>query len=183
MLDALGKGATPALCIMPERLAVTDPYQQIKEIVGSGPFKWVADERIVGARVVYERNAGYRPRESGTTDCLAGPKIVNFDRMVWHVMPDPASALAALQTGEVDWWEAPANDMLPALGRWRNIVTEVVYKHGWIGTGVFNCTQPPFDKAAVRRVVLHAISQEDYMNAAATTTGLFSLDSRPLSIR
>src|SRR5262249_26381732 len=79
MLDALAKGSTPPLCIMPERLALTDPYQPIKEIVGSGPFKWVADERIVGARVVYERYAGYRPRESGTTDCLAGPKIVKFD--------------------------------------------------------------------------------------------------------
>jgi peptide/nickel transport system substrate-binding protein len=169
MLDVLGKGSTPALCVMPERLALTDPYQPIREIVGSGPFKWVADERIVGARTVYERNADYRPRESGTTDCLAGPKIVNFDRMVWHVMPDPASALAALQTGEVDWWETPPNDLLPALARSRNIVTEVVYKHGWIGTGVFNCVQPPFDKAAVRRVILQAMSQQDYMNAAATT--------------
>ena len=169
MLDALGKGSTPALCIMPERLALTDPNQPIKEIVGSGPFKWVADERIVGARVVYERYADYRPRESGTTDCLAGPKIVNFDRMVWNVMPDPGTALAALQAGEVDWWEGPANDMLPALDRSRNVVTEIVYKHGWIGSGVFNCTQPPFDKAGVRRAVLQAVSQEDYMNAAATT--------------
>jgi len=169
MLDALAKGSTPPLCIMPERLALTDPYQPIKEVVGSGPFRWVADERIVGARAVYERNADYRPRERGTADCLAGPKIVNFDRMVWNVMPDAASALAALQTGEVDWWEAPPNDMLSALNRARNVVTEVVEKHGRIGTGVFNCTQPPFDKAAVRRVVLEATSQEDYMNAAATT--------------
>jgi peptide/nickel transport system substrate-binding protein len=83
-------------------------------------------------------------------------------------MPDPASALAALQKGEVDWWENPTNDMLPILNRARNVVTEVVYKHGWINTGVFNCTQPPFDKAAVRRIVLEAVSQEDYMNAVAT---------------
>jgi peptide/nickel transport system substrate-binding protein len=169
MLDALAKGSTPPLCIMPERLALTDPYQPIKEIVGSGPFKWVADERIVGARVVYERYAGYRPRESGTTDCLAGPKIVNFDRVVWQVMPDPTTALAALQTGEVDWWENPANDLLPVLEQARKVITEVVYKHGWIGTGVFNCLHPPFDKAQVRRVVLQAMSQEDYMNAAAGT--------------
>src|SRR5262249_53467263 len=49
------------------------------------------------------------------------------------------------------------------------VITEVVYKHGWIGTGVFNCLHPPFDKAQVRRVVLQAMSQEDYMNAAAGT--------------
>jgi peptide/nickel transport system substrate-binding protein len=167
MLDALGKCGTPALCIMPERLAVTDPYQPIKDIVGSGPFKWVADERIVGARVVYERNVEYRPRENGVADCLSGPKIVNFDRVVWHIIPDPATASAALQTGEVDWWENPPNDLLPVLERDRNVVTEIVFGQGWMATGVFNCLHPPFDKAAVRRVVLEAMSQNDSMGAAA----------------
>jgi peptide/nickel transport system substrate-binding protein len=169
MLDVLGKASTPALCIMPERLAATDPYQQIKEIVGSGPFKWVADERLSGARAVYERFDGYRPRESGVADCLSGPKVANFDRVVWHVMPDPSVALAALQTGEVDWWETPPNDLLPALDRMRDVKTDIVYEHGWLCTGIFNCLHPPFDKAAVRRVVLEAMSQQDYMNAVAGT--------------
>ncbi len=169
ILDALGKGSTPALCIMPERLALTDPYQSIKEIVGSGPFKWVADERLTGARAVYERYDGYRPRENGVPDCLSGPKVANFDRVVWHIMPDPAAALAALQAGEVDWWENPANDLVPILDRTPNVKTAIIYEHGWIGTGVFNCLHPPFDKASVRRIVLEAISQQDYMNAVAGT--------------
>jgi peptide/nickel transport system substrate-binding protein len=169
MLDALGKGSTPPLCIMPERLALTDPYQSIKEIVGSGPFKWVADERLVGARAVYERYDGYRPRENGAPDCLSGPKVVNFDRVVWHIMPDPGSASTALQAGEVDWWENPPNDLVPILERARNVKTDIVYEHGWLGTGVFNCLHPPFDKPSVRRVVLEAMSQQDYVNAAAGT--------------
>jgi peptide/nickel transport system substrate-binding protein len=154
---------------MPERLALTDPYQSIKEIVGSGPFKWVADERLTGARAAYERYDGYRPRENGVPDCLSGPKVVNFDRVVWHIMPDPAAALAALQAGEVDWWENPANDLVPILDRTRDVKTDIVYERGWIGTGVFNCLHPPFDKASVRRVVLAAVSQQDYMNAVAGT--------------
>ena len=166
MLDALGKGSTPPLCIMPERLALTDPYQSVKEIVGSGPFKWVAGERLTGARAVYERYDGYRLRENGVADCLSGPKVVNFDRVVWNIMPDPGTAVAALQAGEVDWWENPPNDLLPILERTRNVKTDIVYEHGWVGTAVFNCLNPPFDKAAVRRVVLEAMSQEDYMNAA-----------------
>jgi peptide/nickel transport system substrate-binding protein len=169
MLDALGKGSTPPLCIMPERLALTDPYQSIKEIVGSGPFKWVADERLVGARAVYERYDGYRPRENGAPDCLSGPKVVNFDRVVWHIMPDPGSASTALQAGEVDWWDNPPNDLVPILERARNVKTDIVYEHGWLGTGVFNCLHPPFDKPSVRRVVLEAMSQQDYVNAAAGT--------------
>jgi len=169
ILDALAKGGTPTLCIMPERLAITDPYQPINEIVGSGPFKWVADERIVGARAVYERYADYRPREGGVADFLSGPKVVKFDRIVWLTMPDSGAALSALQTGEVDWWQAPPNDLLPALERARNVVTERIFTHGLLGTGVFNCLHPPFDKAAVRRVVLQAMSQEDYCIALAGT--------------
>jgi peptide/nickel transport system substrate-binding protein len=169
ILDALAKGPPPALCIMPERLASTDPYQPIKEMIGSGPFKWVADERIVGASAVYERYADYRPREDGITDCLSGPKIVNFDRVVWDVMPDAGVALAALQTGEVDWWQLPPNDLVPLLEQTRAVVTERIALQGGMGTGIFNCLHPPFDKAAVRRVVLQAVSQADYMNAVAGT--------------
>jgi len=99
LLDALAKVGPPALLIMPERLALTDPYQMIKEVVGSGPFKWAAGERIVGARVVYERFDGYVPREGNAPDWLSGPKRVNFDRVEWTVMPDPNTALSAMRTG------------------------------------------------------------------------------------
>ena len=56
------------LPIMPERLARTDPFKQVTETVGSGPFRFKADERVPGSRVVYERFAGYKPRETGTPD-------------------------------------------------------------------------------------------------------------------
>ncbi len=46
--DALGKSATSMCPIMPERLAATDPYTQVTEMVGSGPFRFEADERVVG---------------------------------------------------------------------------------------------------------------------------------------
>ncbi len=91
--------------IMPERLARTDPFKQVTEMVGSGPFRFKADERVPGSRVVYERFDGYVPRAGGTPDWTAGPKVVHFDRVEWHVIPDAATAAGALQRGEVDWWE------------------------------------------------------------------------------
>ena len=69
-------------------------------MVGSGPFRFKADERIAGHRTVYERFADYRPREGGTPDWTAGPKIARFDRVVWPVIPDAATAAASLQKGE-----------------------------------------------------------------------------------
>ena len=44
----LGKCGTPCAFIMPERIAKTDPFKQISEYVGSGPFKF--QTRRMGAR-------------------------------------------------------------------------------------------------------------------------------------
>ena len=157
------------LVVMPERLAATDPFQSIKEIVGSGPFRFAADERVVGSKVVYTRNADYVPRPGGAPDWLAGPKIVHFDRVEWNVIPDPATAAAALENGEVDWWENPPNDLLPTLMRNPNVRTEDTGPLGIMATGVFNHLHPPFDKPAVRRIILEATPQADFMTAAAGT--------------
>ncbi|MBE7247848.1 MAG: ABC transporter substrate-binding protein, partial [Actinomycetospora chiangmaiensis] len=167
MLETLAKLGPPVLVIMPERLAATDPAQQIPEVIGSGPFRFNAKERLVGARVVYDRNLDYRPREGGTVSWAAGPKRVHFERVEWQVMPDPGTAAAALQNGEVDWWENPINDLLPTLQGNPQIVTQLAGRLGNLGTAVMNHLYPPFDKPAVRRVILEALTQEDFMAAAA----------------
>jgi peptide/nickel transport system substrate-binding protein len=169
VLNCLAKLGPPALMIMPERLAMTDPFQSIKDVVGSGPFRFVPGERVVGSRVVYARNDDYVPRPTGTPSWLAGPKIVNFERVEWQVMPDPGTAAAALDNGEVDWWENPPNDLLPVLERSRSVRIQDASRLGSLGTGIFNHLYPPFDKAAVRRIVLEATSQTDFMTAAAGT--------------
>ncbi len=115
--DALGKIGINMLPIMPERLAATDPFKQVTEMVGSGPFRFLADERVSGARVVYARFDKYRPREHGTPDWTAGPKIAHFDRVDWNVIPDGATAAAAMLNNEADWWEQPLFDLLPLLKR------------------------------------------------------------------
>jgi len=39
VLDALGKIDSNVPFMMPERLARTDPFQQLREAIGSGPFR------------------------------------------------------------------------------------------------------------------------------------------------
>jgi len=169
MLETLAKVGPPALLIMPERLAATDSSKPIPEMIGSGPFRWKGDERVVGARVVYERFDRYRPREGGAVSWGAGPKRVHFDRVEWHVMPDSGTATAALQNGEVDWWENPPNDLLPVLERSRSIATQRATPLGTVGTGIFNQLHPPFNNPAIRRAVLGAVDQQNFMIAAAGT--------------
>jgi peptide/nickel transport system substrate-binding protein len=180
--EALGKIGVNMLPIMPERLANTDPFKQVTEMVGSGPFRFLADERVVGARVAYERFAGYRPRESGTPDWTAGPKIVHFDRVHWTVIPDGATAAAAMQQGEADWWEQPIFDLLPVLKRAPDLNTTVVEVTGNIGLLRMNQLFPPFDNPAIRRALLLGLDQSDFMasvvgdtpDAARTNVGYFA---------
>jgi peptide/nickel transport system substrate-binding protein len=167
--------------IMPERLAKTDANTQVSEAMGSGPFKYVAAERVPGQRVVMEKNAAYVPRDGGKPSFNSGPKIVHFDRILWNFVPDAATAAAALQAGEVDWWENPSIDLVPRLKSDANLTVTVKDTTGEIGCLRFNQLYPPFDKPAVRRAVLAAINQKDVITAFAgaapelmkTDVGLF----------
>ncbi|RYJ01678.1 MAG: ABC transporter substrate-binding protein, partial [Acetobacteraceae bacterium] len=150
--------------VMPERLARNPPSVQVTEIVGSGPFRWVADERMSGSRAVYERFAAYKPRDEPVS-FLAGGKVARVDRVEWHTIPDAATAGAALQRGEVDWWEQPTADLLPLLRRNRSLKVEVKDRAGLMGMIRLNHLQPPFDNPAIRRAFLPAINQTDYMTA------------------
>jgi peptide/nickel transport system substrate-binding protein len=162
--DMLGKVGSSICAIMPERLAKTDPFTQVPELVGSGPFRFVASERVVGSRVVYDKFADYVPREGGTPQWTSGPKRVFVDRVEWHVIPDQATAAAAMQRKEIDWWEIANPDEMPLLA---GMHTPIADPTGYIGCLRMNELQPPFDNPAIRRVLLQVINQTDYMEAVA----------------
>ena len=165
--DALCKSGPNMCAIMPERLASTDPFKQVTEVVGSGPFRFLAAERVAGSRVAYAKFDGYVPRPDGTSSWTAGPKHVFFDRVEWTVIPDTATASAAIQRGEVDWWERLDFDQKPLLQKDPNLQTFVIETTGNCGLLRFNCLHPPFDNPAIRRALLGAVNQLDYMQAVA----------------
>jgi peptide/nickel transport system substrate-binding protein len=162
--NALCHAASNMCAMMPERIAVTDPFTHFNDVVGSGPFRFKTDERVQGSLFVYERFDGYKPREDGEPDFTAGPKVVHFDRVEWHVSPDPATKAAALQAGEMDWWENPTADLLPLL-RKNNIATPISDPTGTPFLLRPNHLYPPFDKPAVRRALMGAIDQKEFMIA------------------
>ena len=164
---ALGKPGSSICAMMPERLALTDPFKQITEMVGSGPFRFKADERNAGSLVVYERNPFYVPNPLGASSFTAGPKVAYVDRVEWHVIPDAGTAAAAIQSGEMDWWEVPSFDLLPLLRRNPDLTIPEPDPMGFLGNMRLNHLRPPFNNPAIRRALLSAISQEDYMSAAA----------------
>jgi peptide/nickel transport system substrate-binding protein len=164
LLLALGKMATPCCFIMPARIAATDPFKQITEYVGSGPMRFVKNEWLPGAKAVFEKFADYVPRQEAAA-WLAGGKRILVERVEWVVISDPATAAAALQSGEVDWWERPLPDLIPTLRKNRNIVVDIADPLGSTGMLFMNHTYRPFNDVRARRAILMAMSQEDYMRA------------------
>jgi len=184
LADLLGKPNPFAPVIMPERLALTEPGQQVKEVIGSGPYRFVMRERIPGALAVYQRNPDYVPRSDGPPVGTAGPKIANFERVEWHTIPDPGTAAAALQSGEMDWWEQATADLLPLLRKNKDLTVDVIDTLGYYGVLRFNHLHPPFNNAAIRQALLGAFSQTDMMQAVAGedrsmwSTGIGSFNPR-----
>ena len=171
--NALGKAGSPMPAMMPERLAMTDPFTQVTEMVGSGPFRYVASERMVGARNVYERFDRYVPRDGGTPGWTAGPKRVQFDRVEWTTIPDAATAAGALQSGEQDWWEYPALDLIGLLRSDRNIRVAFPDPTGIVEMMRPNHLQPPFNNPAIRRALWGAIDQTNFMQAITSDPAMY----------
>ena len=162
--DALGKMSPNICAIMPERLASLPPSRPVPAIIGSGPFRLVEDERVPGSQIVYERFAGYVPAE-GPPGLTSGGKHAHFDRVEWLIMPEPATAAAALRTGAVDWVEAPPPDLLPQLRRVSALIVAINDPAGVVPILRFNSLLPPFDNPAIRRAVLSAINQAEFLSA------------------
>src|SRR5690242_16850601 len=101
VLEALGKPSSNTPFMMPKRVADTDPYKQIDDYTGSGPFIFKKDEWKAGEKVVYVKNPKYKPR-SEAPSMLAGGKLAKVDRVEWLAISDPATAANALLTGEID---------------------------------------------------------------------------------
>ncbi len=166
LIDGLAKVSTLVPFIMPERLAKTDPFTQVTEMVGSGPFKFVKDEFQPGNKVVYAKFADYVPRKEPPS-WASGGKVAKVDRVEWLYVPDKTTAAASLNAGEVDWWEDPPNDLLPVLTA-NPDVTVANYDPIGIMTMVrFNQLYPPFDNPKMREAVLSVTNQADFMEAVA----------------
>jgi peptide/nickel transport system substrate-binding protein len=164
VLESIGKPSSLVPFMMPKRLAETPPGQQIKEQIGSGPFKFVQAEFQPGVKAVYEKNKDYVPRKQPPS-WTAGAKVVKVDRVEWITMADAQTAMNALQSGDIDFMENPSWDILPVLAANPDLKVETLNKLGFQTVGRMNFLFPPFDNVKVRRAALMALNQKDVLDA------------------
>jgi len=164
VLESIGKPSSYTPFMMPKRLAETPAGQQIKEQIGSGPFKFVQAEFQPGVKAVYEKNADYVPRKEAPS-WTSGGKVVKVDRVEWITMPDAQTAVNALQSGDIDFMENLPFDLLPVLEANKDLKVDVLNKFGFQTLGRMNFLYPPFDNVKVRRAAFLAMKQKDVLDA------------------
>ncbi|MCP3409555.1 ABC transporter substrate-binding protein [Bradyrhizobium sp. CCGB01] len=164
VLESIGKPSSRVAFMMPKRLAETPVDKQIPEQIGSGPFKFVQAEFQPGVKAIYVKNTDYLPRKEPSS-WTAGGKVVKVDRVEWITMPDAQTALNALQSGDIDFMESPAIEMLPAIEADKALKIEILNKFGFQTGARMNFLHPPFDNVKVRRAAFLAIKQKDVLDA------------------
>jgi peptide/nickel transport system substrate-binding protein len=165
VLDVLGKPNAPLPVMLPERLARIPVETRIREIIGSGPFKFRPGDWRPGNYMILERFEGYVPREE-PNDFLAGGKRVHLDTITLRVMPDQATGASALMAGEIDYMQYLPFDLLPRLERARGVhLLGLGGIHMFQGNFRLNHAAAPMDDPAIRRVLWHCADQASILTA------------------
>jgi len=182
MLEALGKPSVIVPFMMPKRVADTDPFTQISDATGSGPFILKKDEWRPGEKIVFLKNPEYKPRPEPMSG-MAGGKRVLVDRVEWVWIPDPETQVNALISGEIDGIQTVGFDYIPLLEQTKSVK---LLKNPFPNQFLFrpNWMQPPLNNQKVRQAVSVALSQPEILEANIgdkrfyrTCKALFTCDS------
>jgi peptide/nickel transport system substrate-binding protein len=112
--------------------------------VGTGPFRFV--ERVRGQKVVLERHAAYWGRKP------------YLNRIIFRPLPEAASRVVALQTGEADLIMVPPPDSIEPLKKAGFIVHQSPTAHIWYWNLCMN--RGPLQDVRVRQAIQHAIDKD-----------------------
>ncbi len=142
--------AHPAGHIVSPTAAATFGDELGQHPVGTGPFKFV--EWVRGERLVLERFDDY----------FEGPPAV--DRIEYRIVPEAATRIALLETGEADIILRVTPDDAARLENEAGIVLRRTATARNMFFAI-NTTRPPFDDVRVRRALNYAVNVEAIVNA------------------
>lgn len=133
--------------------------------VGTGPFKMGEWKRGVSITLVRNPDYQWGPSEAENK----GP--VKFDKLVYKLIPDASTQLAALQSGDVDVIFINEPSQLTRLEKDKSVHVEPVNLDSLIYLG-YNSAKAPFDDARVRRALSHAVDKSEIVNTALGGLGM-----------
>lgn len=142
--------------IVPEEVATAAGKNQMKEFVGTGPFKFA--ERLPDRFTRVVRNDNYAAR-SGEPDGFAGRKTAYLDEIRFIPVPEVAVRSDGVTTGEYHFGEALDPDSYAYLKGNPNLNTFIVKPYYWTCMH-FNKKQGMFTNVTLRKAVQKTVSVE-----------------------
>lgn len=128
-------------------------------LLGTGPFKYVSWK--AGSEIVLERFKDY-------WDKANGPFV---DRAVFKVVPEGATRIAGLKTGEIDATALIPVDLLPVVQKLDKVELQGVegFTDDWVA---FNTSRAPFDDPQLRKAVIYSFDAKALLDAIVKDAGV-----------
>jgi peptide/nickel transport system substrate-binding protein len=154
LITALGGSESP---IVPKHVYETfkpDEQPKLAQTIGTGPF--ILKEWVPGSHLLFERNPNY----------WDSPKPY-LDRVILHVILDPAARAAALETGEIDIGAnpVPLADVARLQANPKLVVDTTTYAYAGPQQQLFfNLENEILQNQKVRLAVAHALDLKKLVN-------------------
>lgn len=146
---------------------------QVKQFIGTGPFKFV--ERIPDRHIKFVRFDKYVPRKEAQTG-FGGKKIAYVDELLFLPVPDVATRIAGMESGDYDFADWIAPDAYKRLKANPRLDTIIVKPKEYI-VGVLNKKMGPFTNKKLRQAALAALDMEAVMKGAMGQEEFYRLDN------
>ena len=161
-----------AASIYPKEVIDAAGEGQLKEFVGTGPFKFV--EHKPDRHIKLARFDGYTARAEPASG-LAGRRAAMVDELLFLPVPDYATRQAGMLTGEYDYIEQVKPDQYERLKSAPGVEPVVVKPYGW-ATIVFNLKQGLMTDKRLRQAAQAALDVEPMMLAGLGHKDFYRLD-------
>lgn len=161
---------TQIAAIMPKEIAEKATEEGVTEYIGTGPYQfeeWKQDQYIHLTRF-----DDYQPLDN-PADGLSGQKSAFVDEIYFHIVTDPSTRVAGLQSGNYHIANVMPYDSVDVLARDENIVNIPV--QGAFPALIFNKKEGVFSDKQMRQAVAAALNVEEMMLGAYTSEDFFSM--------
>lgn len=161
-----------AAFVYPKEIVEATGEGQLKEFVGTGPFRFV--EHRPDRHIKLARFDGYVPRPEPASG-LAGQRAASVDELLFLPVPDYATRQAGITTGEYQYIQQIKPDQYDRIKATPGVEPVVVKPYGW-ATIVLNTKQGVMADKRLRQAVQAALDVEPMMLAGLGHKDFYRLD-------
>ena len=163
---------TQGAVIMPKEILDEAGDGAVKKYIGTGPFEFV--EWKQNQYIKLKKYAGYKTAP-GPANGLSGKKEALVENLYLYMVPDAATRVAGIQSGEYDASEGLPTDSYETIKKDANVNVHVAKPSSYVGM-VFNTKSGLFADVKKRQAVNAAIDSESVMKAIAGTPDFYELN-------